>query len=76
MKNETILLSPLHFQKPLDGLQVDPNIPIYLFILIDWYYDHIDFTHVIENYPNPLWKWKTYICQVEFAFKQGGVQEI
>jgi len=44
MKNETILLSPLHFQKSLDGLQVGPNIPIYLFIRIDWYYDHIDFT--------------------------------
>jgi len=35
MKNETILLSPLHFQKSLDGLQVGPNIPIYLFIRID-----------------------------------------
>lgn len=54
MKKESILPSLLHFQELLNGLQVGPNIPIYLFVLIDWYYGHIDPTHVIENDPTPL----------------------
>jgi len=58
MKNETILLSPLHFEKPLNGLQVGPNIPIYLFILIDWYYDHT------SGYPWPSDTVKSHVSLV------------
>lgn len=55
MRKELIILpSSLHFQELLNGFQVGPNIPIYMFVLINWYYGHIDPTHVKENDPIPL----------------------